>query len=190
MSYRLQMDVPTSPMSCFVTAYNTNGAMYKSPGVKYASLTEAFLAEIVTKGLAVWIARFPDATTLSLQAAAQSASLAQIAAYNPQVPGAIEFTITSTNPPAIPDGSSDVCTTTLTLSPNPSWTGTVTFSFVDLSGNGITGVFSPTTRTTAGNTTCTVSVPSLVATGSYDCAIVGTDTNGISDEAIISVSVL
>ncbi len=187
MSKIITSTIPDTAMTSFITAFNTTGAMYLSPGVPYNDVVQAFHGEIITKGLTQWIQRFPDSATATAITLAASSAASATALTRPVTTGNIEFTITTTNPASIANGSTGTCTVTLTLAPNPSWTGTVTFS-LPTNSQGITATFSPTTRTTAGTTTATITVPSGVTPGTYNYVIIGTDGFGIQNSAVVNVT--
>lgn len=184
----------------FKAAYLTTGAMADvKTGRAYPTLGEAFTGEFV-RGISRWfVGPVPTSSATIAQTALLSATIDLTAAINPTLPTAIEFTITSTTPASFAHGTTTThtCTVTLALTPNPSWAGTVTFSAQCLSYDtssppvpfNITATFSPTTRTTAGNTTATVQVDASVPAGAYDFILIGTDGNGDSNGARVVITV-
>ena len=106
--------------------------------------------------------------------------------------GSPDFTIAlSPTSLTVPQGTSR--NTTLTLTPQNGFAGTVTLSLVDTSNNPVTGItLSPTSFTVSAsnptNQTLTVNVAGSVATGSYSLKVKAV-SGSINKEASLSLSV-
>jgi hypothetical protein len=151
------------------------------------------------------LSRYPSSSVTSARSSMASAHTALMAALNPKptVVGA-EFSLTAGTPAYSPSAigilsSGGTVTTTITVAfINGSYSGTITFSCVPLPGNAssvaaptnITAAFSPTSRTSAGTTTLTLTITGsgLLTAGVYSYAIVGTDGTGLSNSCQLDLT--
>ena len=162
------------------------GNAFDGYGVAYRTVSEAILGDL-SRAAGVMVNRYPDAAMLAVQSSLQAAANNAQAAQNPIIPGSLEFSLAATTPASIARGATGTCTVTMALV-DPSWSGTVTFTGADLSGQSITVTFSGT-LTAAGTVTATVHVPVGADGGAHLVEIIGTDTFPLSNGVVVTVTV-
>jgi uncharacterized membrane protein len=146
----------------------------------------------VSQDLTVSVAASVAPGTYSLQVRATSGSLAKTANLSLTVTPPPDFTL-SLNPTSLSVQQGSSGTTTLTITPQNGFTGTVALSLVDGSGNPVSGIsLSPTSVTVSGsspvNQTLTVSVAASVAPGTYSLQVRAT-SGSLAKTANLSLTV-
>lgn len=197
MSSIVQATISSDALTSAINTVADTNILDPTTGKQYVSVSD-YVSKRLSSILMDVQTLHPSSTINSLKATLNSAQSAYNAAIAPIAPLGVDFSLTSTNLSTVSIASTPAtATATVTLAfINPGYSGTVTFSMIPAAGNALLGVsgwtvsFSPTTRTSAGTTTVSLSVPSLgilYVPGVYNFIVIGTDGSGLSNSCQISM---